>query len=60
MKKIAVLTLALLAGLMLSAQESKNQKKKSEKVTFAVNMYCENCKRKIEKLKLAKSFFEVL
>jgi copper chaperone CopZ len=49
MKKIAVLMLALLSGLMLSAQEGKNQKKKSEKVTFSVNMYCESCKAKIEK-----------
>lgn len=49
MKKIAVLTLALLVGFALSAQENEPKKKKSEKVTFAVNMYCESCKTKIEK-----------
>jgi copper chaperone CopZ len=37
--------------LSLSAQEPKDKakKKKSEEVTFTVNMYCENCKTKIEK-----------
>jgi copper chaperone CopZ len=37
--------------LTLSAQETKDKakKKKGEEVTFTVNMYCENCKTKIEK-----------
>ncbi|MDR2359102.1 MAG: heavy-metal-associated domain-containing protein [Prevotellaceae bacterium] len=49
------LFLFLFTGLALcvtaGAQEpdSKAKKKKSEKVTFTVNMYCENCKTKIEK-----------
>ena len=49
MKKLVILMLALVAGLVLSAQEKKDKKKKNEEVTFAVNMYCENCKTKIEK-----------
>ncbi|MDR0567474.1 MAG: heavy-metal-associated domain-containing protein [Prevotellaceae bacterium] len=49
MSKTIILALALLVGLTLSAQENEPKKKKSEKVTFAVNMYCENCKTKIEK-----------
>jgi copper chaperone CopZ len=32
----------------LSAQE-KVRKKKTEEVVFVVNMFCENCKKKIEK-----------
>ena len=44
-KKLFISALALLAGLTLSAQE----KKKSEEVTFVVNMFCENCKAKIER-----------
>lgn len=37
--------------LTLNAREigDKAKKKNSAKVTFAVNMYCENCKAKIEK-----------
>ncbi|MDR0537147.1 MAG: cation transporter [Tannerellaceae bacterium] len=50
-KLLFLLTLALASVLTLSAQENKNkeQKKKSEEITFAVNMFCENCKAKIEK-----------
>ncbi|MDR2040672.1 MAG: cation transporter [Bacteroidales bacterium] len=42
----------LLTGLVtLNAQESKKQQKtkKTEEVTFAVNMNCHNCQAKIEK-----------
>jgi copper chaperone CopZ len=40
-------TLCLVSG----AQEKKEKakKEKNEKVTFTVDMYCENCKAKIEK-----------
>ena len=50
-KKLFIVVLALLAGLTLSAQENKekNKAKKSEEVTFVVNMSCENCKAKIER-----------
>jgi copper chaperone CopZ len=41
--------LALITGSALSAREKQEEKKKSEKVTFAVNMHCENCKARIEK-----------
>ncbi|MDR0748873.1 MAG: heavy-metal-associated domain-containing protein [Tannerellaceae bacterium] len=46
-----VLILAFASGLTLNAQEAKEKvkKKKSEEVTFSVNMFCENCKAKIEK-----------
>jgi copper chaperone CopZ len=49
MKKIVIIIFALWAGLTLSAQENNDKKRKNEKVTFTVNMYCENCKTKIEK-----------
>jgi len=51
MKKLFILMLVVMVGLTLSAQEKqdKSEKQKSEKVTFVVNMYCENCKAKIEK-----------
>ncbi|MDR2622023.1 MAG: heavy-metal-associated domain-containing protein [Dysgonamonadaceae bacterium] len=50
-KILVVLILAFTTGLALNAQETgdKAKKKKSEEVTFIVNMYCENCKAKIEK-----------
>lgn len=49
--KLITLMLALLVSLGLIAQKNNEQtkKKKSEKVTFIVNMHCENCKAKIEK-----------
>jgi copper chaperone CopZ len=52
-KILTILILAFAAGLTLNAQENtdkgKEKKKKSEKVTFVVSMFCENCKIKIEK-----------
>jgi copper chaperone CopZ len=52
MKTVKII--ALLAVLFLitpvSAQDNKTAKpKKSEEVTFAVSMHCNNCKAKIEK-----------
>jgi copper chaperone CopZ len=52
MKAIKLLLFMGLALCLTSnAQESgdKAKKKNSEKVTFAVNMHCENCKARIEK-----------
>jgi copper chaperone CopZ len=48
MRKLFLLS-GLALCLALSAQENKNGKSGSEKVTFAVNMHCDNCKAKIEK-----------
>jgi copper chaperone CopZ len=52
LKRLVTVALAILVSLAaLDAQEKKEQpkKKKNEEVTFAVNMFCENCKAKIEK-----------
>jgi copper chaperone CopZ len=52
LKRLVTVALAILVSLAaLDAQEKKEQpqKKKSEDVTFDVNMFCENCKAKIEK-----------
>jgi copper chaperone CopZ len=51
LKKIVTVALAVLVSFAaLDAQDKKEQsKKKSEEVTFSVNMFCENCKTKIEK-----------
>ncbi|MDR0700600.1 MAG: heavy-metal-associated domain-containing protein [Tannerella sp.] len=48
--KLLIFAVVLSCAIASNAQENKDeQKKKRVDITFSVNMYCDNCKARIEK-----------